>query len=104
LRVDPAAVHQVLVIWAGMSGLSDLTAGVLARGRVDGELFLVLNGLITAFLGLLLVLLPGSALTAATPLIGVYACLAGIVLLLLGVRLAALPAEVAVRPTSVGSL
>ena len=84
----PAGVHRMLAAWAIMSGLFDLAAGVRARGLVDGALFLVLNGLITAWLGVLLMLLPAGTLTAAAPLVALYAAMAGMVLLFLGVRLA----------------
>lgn len=84
----PAGVHRILAAWAVMSGVFDLAAGVRARGHVDGALFLVLNGLITAWLGVLLLLLPPGTLAAAAPLVALYAAMAGTVLLFLGVRLA----------------
>jgi len=83
----PDAFYAVFVAWLVAAGVFEVIGGIAARGRIDGQLFLVLNGVVTAFLGLILLVIPGGALVAMVPLISAYAVMAGTVLLLLGVRI-----------------
>jgi uncharacterized membrane protein HdeD (DUF308 family) len=91
-RTGPESLHALIVTWAVTAGLFDIVAAVYARGRVDGETFLWLNGLVTAFLGIILSLLPPAAVADTSDLIAVYATMAGTLLLLLGARIAVTPA------------
>jgi uncharacterized membrane protein HdeD (DUF308 family) len=81
-------IHALIIGWAGFAGLFDIIGGWCARGPVDGATFLALNGLVTAFLGVILATLPPAALPDVADLIAMYATIAGTLLLLLGVRLA----------------
>ncbi len=87
-RARPETLHALIVGWAVLAGLFDIVSAVAARGRVDGETFLWLNGLVTAFLGVVLLLLPPAAVAHTADLIAVYATMAGSLLLLLGARIA----------------
>lgn len=87
-RGRPESLHALIVAWAVAAGLFDIVAAVYARGRVDGETFLWLNGLVTAFLGVILSLLPPAAVADTADLIAIYATMAGTLLLLLGARIA----------------
>ena len=87
-RARPESLHALIVAWAVAAGMFDIIAAVYARGRVDGETFLWLNGLVTAFLGVILSLLPPAAVAETSDLIAVYATMAGTLLLLLGARIA----------------
>jgi uncharacterized membrane protein HdeD (DUF308 family) len=87
-RARPESLHALIVAWAVLAGLFDIGAAVYARGRLDGETFLWLNGLVTAFLGVILSLLPPAAIADTADLIAVYATMAGTLLLLLGARIA----------------
>jgi uncharacterized membrane protein HdeD (DUF308 family) len=82
------SLHALVVAWALLAGAFDVASGVLARGRLDGESFLWLNGLVTGFLGFILWLLPPAAIADTGDLIAVYATMAGTLLLLLGARVA----------------
>jgi uncharacterized membrane protein HdeD (DUF308 family) len=90
-RTRPESLHALIVGWALAAGLFDIVAAVYARGRVDGETFLWLNGLVTAFLGIILSLLPPAAVADTADLIALYATMAGTLLLLLGARIAVTP-------------
>jgi hypothetical protein len=87
-RGRPESLHALIVGWAVLAGLFDIVAALCARGRVDGETFLWLNGLVTAFLGIILSLLPPAAVADTADLIAVYAAMAATLLLLLGARVA----------------
>jgi uncharacterized membrane protein HdeD (DUF308 family) len=84
----PESLHALIVGWAVAAGMFDIIAALYARGRVDGETFLWLNGLVTAFLGVILSLLPPAAVAETADLIAVYATMAATLLLLLGARIA----------------
>jgi hypothetical protein len=84
----PESLHALIVGWAVLAGMFDVVAGVYARGRVDGETFLWLNGVVTAFLGIILSLLPPAAIADTADLIAMYATMAATLLLLLGARVA----------------
>jgi hypothetical protein len=84
----PQSLHGLIVGWAVLAGMFDIVAGLYARGRVDGETFLWLNGVVTAFLGIILSLLPPAAVAETADLIAVYAAMAATLLLLLGARIA----------------
>jgi uncharacterized membrane protein HdeD (DUF308 family) len=87
-RARPESLHALIVGWAVLAGMFDIVTAVYARGRVDGETFLWLNGLVTAFLGIILSLLPPAAVADTADLIAVYAAMAATLLLLLGARIA----------------
>jgi uncharacterized membrane protein HdeD (DUF308 family) len=87
-RTAPQSLHGLIVGWAVVAGAFDIVSAVFARGRVDGETFLWLNGVVTAFLGLILSMLPPAAVADTGDLIAVYATMAGTLLLLLGARIA----------------
>jgi uncharacterized membrane protein HdeD (DUF308 family) len=87
-RARPETLHALIVGWAVLAGIFDMASALAARGRVDGETFLWLNGLVTAFLGIVLWLLPPAAVVQTADLIAVYATMAGSLLLLLGARIA----------------
>ena len=84
----PQSLHALIVGWAVLAGMFDIVAGLYARGRVDGETFLWLNGVVSAFLGAILSLLPPAAVADTADLIAVYAAMAATLLLLLGARIA----------------
>jgi uncharacterized membrane protein HdeD (DUF308 family) len=87
-RERPESLHALIVGWAVLAGMFDMVSAWCARRRLDGEAFLGLNGLVTSFLGVILSLLPPSAIAHTAELIGVYATMAGTLLLLLGARVA----------------
>lgn len=87
-RARPESLHALIVGWALLAGMFDIVTAMYARGRVDGETFLWLNGLVTAFLGIILSLLPPAAVAETADLMAVYAAMAATLLLLLGARIA----------------
>ncbi len=74
----------LLGIWAVIRGLLEIQLGLVLRRRVPGEYWLIFSGLASVVLGVLLFVQPALGLVAAAWLFGGYALLAG----LLGVLLA----------------
>lgn len=85
--LSPYAFYGVFVAWLMAAGVFEIVAGIAARGRIDGQMFLVMNGVVMAFLGVILLAIPSWGVLAMVPLISTYAVMAGMVLLLLGMRI-----------------
>jgi uncharacterized membrane protein HdeD (DUF308 family) len=67
----------VVAIWAVTMGVLQIGAAIEFRREIDGELFLVLGGLLTIAFGSLLVVFPGTGLLSLVWLAGFWAELFG---------------------------
>jgi len=72
--------------FAVVTGILHIVAGVTLR-RDEGEWSLLLNGIVTAILGFLMVLLPLAGLLSLVWLVGAYSLFFGILLLVVAIRL-----------------
>lgn len=79
-------LYPVLTAWALLAGLFEIVTGVCAWRRLDGDMYQIQNGAVTVVLGVVLLLIPPSGLSALIPLISLYAVMAGTLLLFLGIR------------------
>jgi uncharacterized membrane protein HdeD (DUF308 family) len=81
----------LLSFWAIVTGIFEIVAAVRLRKEMEGEWLLILSGLLSVLLGLAIpaVLMsdPVATIVSVGWLIGVYALIAGITLLALGIRL-----------------
>jgi uncharacterized membrane protein HdeD (DUF308 family) len=82
------AVLGILVgAWALVTGIAEIVAAIRLRKQIEGELMLGLAGLVSAIFGVLVLVWPiAGAVTIAT-LIGIFALIYGVVLIVLGFRL-----------------
>jgi len=83
-----AAVALVIIIgvWAVITGILEILGGIGLRATLKGEWLLILGGVLSVVFGLLLILIPSSAVIALMWLIAAYFILFGIVLIALGFR------------------
>jgi uncharacterized membrane protein HdeD (DUF308 family) len=73
--------------WALVTGIAEIVAAIRLRKQIEGELMLGLAGLVSAIFGVLVLVWPiAGAVTIAT-LIGIFALIYGVVLIVLGFRL-----------------
>lgn len=81
----------LLSFWAIVTGIFEIVAAIRLRKEMEGEWLLILSGLLSVLLGLAIpaVLMsdPVATIVSVGWLIGVYALIAGITLLALGIRL-----------------
>lgn len=81
----------IIGVWGIVSGVSQLIAAIRLRREIEGEWLLGLSGAATAGLGAILLVLalanPGLTVLSVGWLIGVWALVTGIMLLILAVRL-----------------
>jgi uncharacterized membrane protein HdeD (DUF308 family) len=81
------ALATLVGIWALVTGVAEIFAAIRLRKEIEGEVFLILAGAISAIAGILIVLEPIAGAFGVALLVGIYALLYGIVLLVLAFRL-----------------
>ena len=83
------AIALVLLIgvWSIATGVAEILAGWQLRREIEGELLLVIGGVISIIFGVYLVVAPGPGVLAVLWLIGFYAIFAGVLYVAQGLRL-----------------
>lgn len=93
----PGTTALVLVYfiagWALLTGVLEIVAAIQLRQIITGEWALILGGIVSVIFGVLLVVAPGAGALGLTWLIGAYAVVFGLVLLILALRLRNLPRD-----------
>jgi uncharacterized membrane protein HdeD (DUF308 family) len=91
----PAVTALALVIfigaWAIMTGVLEIVAAIRLRRVIAGEWMLALSGLLSLVFGILVFAFPGAGAIGIAWVFGCYAAAAGLMLIVLGVRLRTAP-------------
>jgi len=86
----------IIAYWAILTGILQIAAAIRLRHEVQGDFWFLLGGTASVVFGILVIGNPGSGALAVIWLIGLYALILGIALMLVGFRLkgvaASLPA------------
>ena len=77
----------IIAFWSILRGILEIVAAVRLRHEIKGEGWLILGGIASVVFGALVIIYPGSGALAVVWLIGIYAIILGIALLMLGFRL-----------------
>jgi uncharacterized membrane protein HdeD (DUF308 family) len=77
----------LIAAWAVVTGLLELAAAVVLRRELRGEWLLALAGILSVAFGVLLAVRPGEGAIAIVSVIGAFAVVFGVALLVLGARL-----------------
>jgi uncharacterized membrane protein HdeD (DUF308 family) len=91
--ITALALLLVIAYWSIFRGILEIIAAVRLRNLVQGEWWLILGGIASIAFGVLLVVYPGSGLLAVIWLIGLYAVIFGVAMLMLGFRLKGVAGE-----------
>ena len=77
----------VIAFWAIFTGIAEVVAAIALRREIAGEWALILGGVLSVIFGIILAILPGAGLLSLVWLVGLYAILFGIALIVLAFRL-----------------
>ncbi|MBW8770578.1 MAG: HdeD family acid-resistance protein [Gemmatimonadetes bacterium] len=76
----------LVAFWAITHGIAEIAAGIKLRKIIEGEWLLILAGVLSLGLGLYILMRPGVGLLLLATWVGVYALFAGIVMLMLALK------------------
>lgn len=87
------ALLLLIAYWAIFRGILEIVGAVRLRNLVPGEGWLIAGGIVSVAFGVLLIIYPAPGLLSVIWLIGLYAVIFGIAMLMLGFRLKSLADE-----------
>ncbi|MCB0209876.1 MAG: HdeD family acid-resistance protein [Anaerolineae bacterium] len=85
--VTALALLTVIAVWAVLTGILEIVAAVRLRQEMQNEVWLGLAGLASIIFGVLLVVWPGAGLVTISWIVGFYAVIFGLAMMVLGFRL-----------------
>jgi len=85
--ITALALLYVIAAWAIVRGVFEIIAAISLRKELDNEWLLALSGLLSVALGVFLIMAPGAGALALLWWIGGFAIIAGILMVMLGLRL-----------------
>ncbi len=84
--VTAMALVYFIAIWAVTTGVLEVVVAIRLRKEIEGEWMLILGGLVSVAFGVLLILQPAAGAIALVWVIGLYAVVFGLLLMILSFR------------------
>ncbi|MEV0144550.1 MULTISPECIES: HdeD family acid-resistance protein [unclassified Nonomuraea] len=84
--ITSLALLYVVAFWAIFAGITEIVAGIQLRKVVDNEWMLIIGGILSIIFGVLLLIWPGAGLLTLIWLVGVFAVVYGIAMIVLSFR------------------
>ncbi|MEV3979404.1 HdeD family acid-resistance protein [Nonomuraea sp. NPDC049758] len=85
--ITSLALLYLIAFWAIISGISEIVAGVRLRKSIENEWMFIIAGILSVIFGVLLIIWPGAGMLSLVWLIGIFAILYGIAMIVLSLRL-----------------
>jgi len=85
--ISALALVYIIGAWAILTGAAEISAAIRIRKHVTGEWLLAIAGVLSILFGILILAVPLAGALVITLWFGAYACIFGVVLLSLGLRL-----------------
>ena len=76
-----------IAVWAIVLGVMEIYGAIRLRKEIEGEWFLILNGVLSVIFGILILWRPGIGALALVWIIGAYAIILGIIYVAFGLKL-----------------
>jgi uncharacterized membrane protein HdeD (DUF308 family) len=76
----------VIALWAIFTGILKVIMAIWLRREIEDEWLMILSGVLSVLFGLILAVLPGVGLLSLVWLVGIYALIIGVALIVLGFR------------------
>jgi len=84
----------LIAAWAVITGVMEIVAAIQLRRVIEGEWMMVLSGIASIIFGIILFIFPGEGALGLTWLIGIYAIIFGVTLIVLAFRLRGMRGQV----------
>ena len=87
------ALSLLFISWALLTGMVEIAAAIELRKQIHNEWLLALSGVLSIIVAVFMIIWPSVSVIAAALMIGVYAIVFGMILIVLGLRLRASKVE-----------
>lgn len=77
---------ELIGAWFLITGIVEVVGAIVRRKEIDGEAMMILSGVLSAIFGFILMIFPGAGAISLVWLIGIFAILLGIAMLVLAYR------------------
>jgi uncharacterized membrane protein HdeD (DUF308 family) len=84
--ITSLALLYLIAFWAIFTGVTEVVAGIQLRKVIDNEWMFIVGGILSVIFGILLLVWPGAGMLSLVWLIGVFAILYGIAMIVLSLR------------------
>jgi uncharacterized membrane protein HdeD (DUF308 family) len=81
----------LIAIWAIATGVLEIITAIRMRKEIENEVWLGLAGLLSIIFGVVLAFFPGAGILSLIWLIGIYAIIFGVSMIMLAIRIGGLP-------------
>jgi uncharacterized membrane protein HdeD (DUF308 family) len=85
--ITAIALLAMIAAWSILHGVFEIAGAIRLRREIEGEWLLILSGVLSVAFGALLLIFPGAGALAVVWLIGAYAVVFGVLLVVLSLRL-----------------
>lgn len=96
-EITALVLLYMIAAWAIVTGVIEIIEAIQLRREIEGEFWLILAGLASVIFGVIVFLFPGAGALSVIWIIGAYAIIFGILLIMLAFRVRGMAQEL--RPT-----